>query len=147
MDLKFSFIVDVYFVLFWVGVNVGQDNVLTSNSSELNSSKGCTFGEDVAGHWESCNQFSELFLFYAMTVGCAVKTTLVEFRGAEPKQDLVVAKIVRCMKGEVLIFILLVQTEGNFPLKNHVELWEGLSFLYNSLVCDEHTAVQLAGEE
>jgi hypothetical protein len=82
-----------------------------------------------------------------MTVGCAVKTTLVEFRGAEPKQDLVVAKIVSCMKGEVFIFIFLVQTEGNFPLKNHVELWEGLSFLNNSLVCDEHTAVQLAGEE
>lgn len=55
MDLEFSFVVNVSFVLIWVGVNVGQYDVLTSDSSELDSSLGCTLRKDVAGHRESGN--------------------------------------------------------------------------------------------
>jgi len=40
-----------------------------------------------------------------------------------------------------------VQAKGDFALENHIKFWEGLSFLNNCLVGDEHSAIQLADEE
>ena len=67
---------------------------------------------------------------------------LVAFGRLETQQNLVVAKEIRCVQSEVLIFIFDREGECDFTLEDHVELGKVFALFNDGLVRDEDAAVQ-----
>jgi hypothetical protein len=130
-----------------VGVHICKVLVLLLHSSEFQSALDSSLCEDVLGSGEGAHQIDQVTFFETVAVGLRIYRALVAFTRPETHENLVVTKIVSAKQGEVFIFILDTQTQGDSALKNHIEFSKLFTFLDDSLVSDEHTAVKLGHEE
>ena len=128
-------------------INVGEPLVLLLDAAELNASCLSTLQEAVLGIRESDHQIKEIFLREAVAESRVFHARLVGLRGSEAHQNLIVAEVACCLQGEVLVPVLLGQTQRHLPIENQIQLAKVLIALNNRLICDEDAAVQLGDEE
>jgi len=82
-----------------------------------------------------------------MAVGGLLDAWLVSLTGTQAVQNLVVTEVAGRVQREVLVAVLLRQTQSDFASKDQVKLTEVLQALDDSLVGNENSAVELRNKE
>jgi len=108
-------------VFFRVWMHISLELKLLLNPSKLDPSLSCSFIEQLFGIWEGSQQLNKFLLFQTESVGRTVYCALVALRGAQVHKDLVVAEVIGLVEAEILILVLLDQTDGHTALENHVQ--------------------------
>jgi len=114
--------------------------------SELNTAFHSSLLEHQVGLWVSAHQLEQNLLLETLAVGVGDTGSLVSFCGFNPEQDLIIAKEVRSIQVQVLIFVLLTQRQSNFAFRYQKKFSEGVTLLYDRLVWHENAAIQVAHE-
>jgi len=119
---------------------------LLLDSPELNAPLFSPLHEQLLCIWEGVIQIKQVFLGETEAVRGALHRRFIALTGSEVLQNLIVAEVVGGIDLEVFVDVFQVETKGDAALEDQVQLTELLSTFDDSLVGNEHSAVELGRE-